>query len=43
MGKDQKEQSMKAFSSDILRGKPYLDIDRVIPEGKSKNNNRTAK
>ncbi|MEH7179799.1 hypothetical protein [Neobacillus vireti] len=25
------------ISNDALRGKPYLDIDRVITEGKNRN------
>lgn len=35
MPKDSKEESIEIFSNDALRGKPYLDIDRVIPEGVS--------
>ncbi|WP_269321892.1 hypothetical protein [Oceanobacillus salinisoli] len=35
MAKDHKKQSMEIFSNDALRGKPYLDIDRVIPEKKT--------
>ena len=38
MAKDHKNESMMLFSNDALRGKPYLDIDRVITEGKSKGN-----
>ncbi|WP_157256171.1 hypothetical protein [Bacillus timonensis] len=35
MEKDKKEESIEIFSNDALRGKPYLDIDRVITEGVS--------
>jgi hypothetical protein len=31
------EQNKTIVSNDALRGKPYLDIDRVIPEGESKS------
>jgi hypothetical protein len=30
-----KIESGTIFSNDALRGKPYLDIDRVITEGKA--------
>jgi hypothetical protein len=30
-----KKQTSKIISNDALRGKPYLDIDRVINEGKN--------
>ncbi len=35
MSKDTKEESIEIFSNEALRGKPYLDIDRVITEGVS--------
>jgi hypothetical protein len=30
-----KKDSVHIVSNDAVRGKPYLDIDRVITEGKS--------
>ncbi|WP_449537663.1 hypothetical protein [Ferdinandcohnia sp. Marseille-Q9671] len=35
LSKDTKEESIEIFSNDALRGKPYLDIDRVIGKGVS--------
>lgn len=32
LSKETKKESMDLFVNDALRGKPYLDIDRVIPE-----------
>jgi hypothetical protein len=34
MAKDNKED-VNIVSNDAIRGKPYLDIDRVINDGKS--------
>ncbi|MBM4765044.1 hypothetical protein [Bacillus sp. B15-48] len=44
MGKDKDEEKVTIRTNDVLRGKPYLDIDRVIPEdtkisGKQESNN----
>lgn len=32
LSKDSKKESMDLFVNEALRGKPYLDIDRVIPK-----------
>jgi hypothetical protein len=32
-----KNETSTIISNDALRGKPYLDIDRVITEGKNRN------
>ncbi|GGH75134.1 hypothetical protein GCM10010978_14680 [Compostibacillus humi] len=37
MAKNREKPTAKIFSNDALRGKPYLDIDRVIDAGKSKS------
>jgi hypothetical protein len=34
------EQNTTIISNDALRGKPYLDIDRVITEGNPNNSTR---
>ncbi|WP_158595107.1 hypothetical protein [Oceanobacillus piezotolerans] len=42
MSEESKERSMQLFSNDALKGKPYLDIDRVIRDNEVKhkmNNN----
>lgn len=41
--KDTKDESIKLFSNDALRGKPYLDIDRTIVEGVSAYVNKETK
>jgi len=33
--KDNHKGSIKIVSNDAIKGKPYLDIDRVITEGKA--------
>ncbi|WP_269320616.1 hypothetical protein [Bacillus sp. UNC41MFS5] len=33
--KDNRKENIKIVSNDAIQGKPYLDIDRVITEGKS--------
>lgn len=33
MTKDNKKETVNIVSNDAIRGKPYLDIDRVINEG----------
>lgn len=33
--KDNTKETVNIVSNEALRGKPYLDIDRVITEGKS--------
>ncbi|WP_265416648.1 hypothetical protein [Alkalihalobacillus deserti] len=33
--KDNKKETNKFISNEAIRGKPYLDIDRVINEGKT--------
>jgi hypothetical protein len=35
------EQNATIISNDALRGKPYLDIDRVITEGNPKKSNQS--
>ncbi|MDM5328924.1 hypothetical protein [Neobacillus sp. CF12] len=35
------EQNATIISNDALRGKPYLDIDRVITEGNHKKSNQS--
>ena len=37
------EQNATIASNDALRGKPYLDIDRVITEGNPKKSNQSRK
>lgn len=32
-----KKETAKIVSNEAVRGKPYLDIDRVLIEGKTKN------
>ncbi|WP_257148619.1 hypothetical protein [Bacillus sp. AFS073361] len=34
--KDDRKGSIKIVSNDAIKGKPYLDIDRVITEGEAK-------
>lgn len=40
MMQENKNNNVNIVSNDAVVGKPYLDIDRVIPEGKSGNANR---
>ncbi|WP_156520690.1 hypothetical protein [Oceanobacillus sp. Castelsardo] len=40
---DSKEKSMNTFINDALRGKPYLDIDRVITESRHKKGQEKRK
>ena len=40
MMQENKKDTVNILSHDAVVGKPYLDIDRVIPEGKSGNTNR---
>lgn len=35
MTEDDKKELVNIISNDAIRGKPYLDIDRVINEGTS--------
>ncbi|WP_275677624.1 hypothetical protein [Neobacillus drentensis] len=39
MMQENKKNTVNIVSNDAVVGKPYLDIDRVIPEGKSGNAN----
>jgi hypothetical protein len=39
MMQENKKDTVNILSHDAIVGKPYLDIDRVIPEGKSGNTN----
>lgn len=41
--KNTKEESIEIFSNKAIKGKPYLDIDRVIGEGVSAYNDETDK
>ncbi|MFK9095096.1 hypothetical protein [Bacillus salipaludis] len=33
--KEKKKDTVKIVTNEAIRGKPYLDIDRVIMEGKT--------
>ncbi|WP_268870175.1 hypothetical protein [Neobacillus bataviensis] len=33
--KEKKKETIKIVTNEAIRGKPYLDIDRVIMEGKT--------
>ncbi|MFJ7727919.1 hypothetical protein ACIQXV_17465 [Neobacillus sp. NPDC097160] len=33
--KEKKKETVKIVTNEAIRGKPYLDIDRVIMEGKT--------
>jgi hypothetical protein len=43
MTKGNKTDESQMMSNEVLRGKPYLDIDRVITEGEAKGRSSEGK
>ncbi|WP_223588858.1 hypothetical protein [Neobacillus bataviensis] len=41
MMKDHRKNTVNIVSNEAVRGKPYLDIDRVITESKSEQSQET--